>query len=377
LETTAQIILKGLIMKLFEIASQFQFDGQAQSIEPFGNGHINDTFLIVCADGDKLNKYILQRLNTHIFPNYAGLMNNVFMVTEFMKKIVLSQGGDVNRETLSLVPTKDNNIFFVDGHDCWRSYLYIDNTIAYQIVDDASIFADSGRAFGKFIARLDDFDATKLCEVIPNFHNTVDRFNNLLNAISANKSGRKDMAKDEIEFALSHQDFCSIIVDSLAKGEIPLRVTHNDTKLNNVIIDATSGKALCVIDLDTIMPGSLLYDFGDSVRFGCSTALEDEQDLSKVDFDINLYDAYCQGFLDGIGDKITAKEVDMLHIGSMMMTLECGMRFLTDFLDGDTYFKTQYPEHNLVRCRTQFKLVSKMEKLSGQMVAIAHKHYNK
>lgn len=364
-------------MKLFDIASQFKFDGQVQTIEPFGNGHINDTFMVFCTDGHQKNKYILQRLNTNIFPNYEGLMNNVYMVTEFMKKIVLAQGGDVARETLSLVPTKNDKMFLVDGHDCWRAYLNIDNTIAYQIVDDASIFADSGRAFGKFIARLDDFDATKLCEVIPNFHHTVDRFNNLVNAIHNNKSSRKDMAKNEIEFALARKDFCSTIVDALAKGDIPLRVTHNDTKLNNVLIDATTGKAICVIDLDTIMPGSLLYDFGDSVRFGCSTALEDEQDLDKVDFDINLYDAYCQGFLDGIGDKITPNEVAMLHIGSMMMTLECGMRFLTDFLDGDTYFKTQYKEHNLVRCRTQFKLVSKMEKLADQMISIANKHYKK
>lgn len=361
-------------MDLFEIASRFRFYGTIQSIEPYGNGHINDTYLVQSLDGKTTHRYILQRLNTRIFSNYQGLMRNIELVTTYLRDIVRDQGGDCYRECMTLIRTQDGSTYTVEGNDCWRAYLYIENTVAYQIVDNADMFADSGRAFGRFIARLDAFDASQLCEVIPNFHNTLDRFDKFMTALQNNTSGRKHLAEKEIDFVLRRREMCGKIVDALSQKLIPLRVTHNDTKLNNVLIDATSGKAICVIDLDTIMPGSLLYDFGDSVRFGCSTALEDEPDLSKVDFDIRLYDAYCQGFLDGIGDKITPTELDMLHIGSMMMTFECGMRFLTDFLDGDTYFKTAYPEHNLVRCRTQFRLVERMESLQDQMLDIAHKH---
>lgn len=364
-------------MTNLSIAKQFCFQGEIRFIAPFGNGHINDTFLVECEDGEQSYKYVLQRLNTNIFPNYQGLMNNIALVTDFLRKSIVDRGGDPDRECMALIPTQSGEQYlYVDGH-CWRAYVYIDNTVAYQIVDDASIFADSGRAFGRFIAGLDDFDATKLVEVIPNFHNTVDRFDKLEQAIKDNLSGRKKNVEDEILSAMMRKNLCSTIVDALAKGEIPLRVTHNDTKLNNVLIDATTGRAICVVDLDTIMPGSLLYDFGDSVRFGCSTALEDEPNLDKVDFDINLYDAYCQGFLDGIGDKITAKEVEMLHLGAIVMTFECGIRFLTDYLNGDTYFKTSYPEHNLVRCRTQFKLVRQMEKSIPQMIAISKKYSTK
>ena len=238
------------------------------------------------------------------------------------------------------------------------------------------MFENTGEAFGKFIARLDGFDANTLCEVIPNFHNTADRYNKFLTAIEQNKSNRAHLVKDEIDFVKQRANKLSLIVDALDTNQIPLRVTHNDTKINNVLIDKASGKAICIIDLDTIMPGSLLYDFGDSIRSGCNTALEDEKDLSIVDFDINLYEAYCKGFLRGIGEKITDKELEMLHIGAIIITLECGIRFLTDYLDGDVYFKTQYDDHNLVRCHTQFKLVEKMESQSQQMLAIARKIKN-
>ncbi|MDE5549453.1 MAG: aminoglycoside phosphotransferase family protein, partial [Clostridia bacterium] len=220
-------------------------------------------------------------------------------------------------------------------------------------------------------ARLDGFDASVLCEVIPNFHNTLDRYHKFLASLKKDKMDRSASAQKEIEFVDKRKYMLSSIVTALEKGDIPLRVTHNDTKINNVLIDKFTGNAICIIDLDTIMPGSLLYDFGDSIRSGCNTALEDEKDLSKVDFDIMLYEAYCKGFLKGIGNKITQKEVDMLHLSAIIITLECGIRFLTDYLDGDEYFKTDYPDHNLVRCRTQFKLVERMEKMSDRMIEIA------
>ena len=304
-------------------------------------------------------------------------MNNIQKVTAVLQDIVKSQGGDVDRECMRLVPTLDGNTYYVNGNnDCWRVYVFVKDTIVYQVIDSPDVFENTGEAFGKFIARLDGFDAGTLCEVIPNFHNTVDRYNKFLMAVEQDKSKRAQYVQDEINFVKKRADKLSLIVDALNSHQIPLRVTHNDTKINNVLIDKATGKAICIIDLDTIMPGSLLYDFGDSIRSGCNTALEDEKDLSLVDFDINLYEAYCRGFLRGIGDKITDKELEMLHVGAIIITLECGIRFLTDYLDGDVYFKTQYGEHNLVRCHTQFKLVEKMENQSQQMLEIAIKCKN-
>ena len=361
-------------MDKYDVAKKFQLVGEIDNITPYGEGHINETFLVTIKDSPL--RYILQKLNTRIFTNYQGLMNNIQKVTAVMRDIVKSQGGDVERECMNLIPTVDGKSYFVNGNDCWRVYVFVKDTVVYQVIDSPAVFENTGEAFGKFIAILDGFDASTLCEVIPNFHNTVDRYNKFLIAIEQNKSGRADRVKEEINFVKARADKLSIIVDALKSKKIPLRVTHNDTKINNVLIDKATGKAICIIDLDTIMPGSLLYDFGDSIRSGCNTALEDEKNLNLVDFDINLYEAYCRGFLRGIGDKITDEELDALHLGAIIITLECGIRFLTDYLDGDVYFKTSYPDHNLVRCHTQFKLVEKMESVSKQMQEIAKKCKN-
>lgn len=361
-------------MTKYEIARQFDFKGEVKSIEPYGEGHINDTFLVEMQNNEE--KYILQRLNTRIFKNYRNLMQNIQNVTLKLKEIVEKEGGDTSRECMTLIPTLNGNYYYLDGHDCWRAYVLVKDTVVYQVIDSPAVFQNTGEAFGKFIARLDSFDASSLFEVIPNFHNTVDRYNKFLAAIEQNKSKRADNVIKEIEFVKARKNSLGAIVEALEQKRIPLRVTHNDTKINNVLIDKTSGKAICIIDLDTIMPGSLLYDFGDSIRSGCNTALEDEKDLSLVDFDINLYEAYCTGFLKGIGDKITDTELKMLHLGAIIITLECGIRFLTDYIDGDEYFKTDYPDHNLVRCHTQFKLVELMERQSPQMLAIAIKCKN-
>lgn len=358
-------------MDVNKIAKHFAFQGEIDTIVPHGEGHINDTFLVTVKGYEK--QYILQRLNTKIFTNYRGLMDNILQVTSYLRAIVEKENKDVTRECMTLIPTKDGKAYYVDGLDCWRSYLFVEDTIVYQIIDSPAVFENTGEAFGKFIARLDGFDASKLCEVIPNFHNTCDRYKKFIRALNEDKVNRSASAKKEIEFINARKDMLSAVVDALENGDIPLRVTHNDTKINNVLIDRSTGKAICIIDLDTIMPGSLLYDFGDSIRSGCNTALEDEKDLSKVDFDISLYEAYCKGFLKGIGDKITQNEIDMLHLGAIIITLECGIRFLTDYLEGDGYFKTDYPEHNLVRCRTQFKLVKRMEEMSDEMIKIAEK----
>lgn len=367
---------KHTMKQLTEITKKFAFEGEYVSGAPYGDGHINDTFAVVfkTADG-KQKRYILQRMNKNVFPDIETLMHNVALVTEFLGKEIAKRGGDSERETLTLIKTTDGANYYEDDEEqYWRAFLFIEDTIVYQLADNADVFEDTGRAFGVFISGLSEFDATKLGEVIRNFHNTQDRYEKFIAAVNADKVGRAESVKDEIKFVKDRKKYCDVVVKALADGSIPLRVTHNDTKLNNILVDAKTKKAICVIDLDTIMPGSLLYDFGDAVRFGCSTALEDEKDLSKVDFDINLYEAFTKGFLGGIGKNITAKEVEMLSFGSILMTFECGMRFLTDYLDGDNYFKTAYPEHNQVRCHTQFRLVEKMEACVDKMNAIAQKY---
>lgn len=355
-------------MNRTEAAESFAFGGEVLDAAPYGNGHINDTYAVTCQNGDGKVRYILQRLNGNVFPDRAGLMRNMIAVTEYMRAAVLREGGDPERECLRLIPTSDGQPYLTDENgDVWRATQFIENTDAYLVADDAEMFRDAGRAFGKFMQNLDGFDAKGLFEVIPHFHDTVSRFAAFESALERNASGRKDGAAGEIAFVLARKDGCDVLVKGLAEGSLPTRVTHNDTKLNNVLIDVDTKRAVCVIDLDTVMSGSMLFDFGDGVRAGCSTAKEDEKDLSLVDFDMNLFRAFSEGYLDGAGDSVTENEIALMPAAARLMTFECGMRFLTDYLDGDVYFRTAYPEHNLVRARTQFKLVSRMEALADEM----------
>ena len=354
---------------LSDIAALFAFEGVCFDVSPYGNGHINDTYAASCRRGDGTAvRYILQKLNPYVFPDRRGLMRNMIAVTEFLRRSVLQRGGDPERECLNLIPLKDGSRYYEspDG-DVWRATQFIENTDAYLVADDAEMYKDAGRAFGEFVNGLAGFDATSLFEVIPRFHDTANRYNTFEAAVKANRAGRLVGVPDEVRFVTDRKKMCPLVTNALAAGEIPVRVTHNDTKLNNVLIDVDTKKAVCVIDLDTVMAGSMLYDFGDGVRAGCSTAKEDEPDLDKVHFDENLFRAYAQGFLDGLGDGVTEKELALMAKSAVLMTFECGMRFLTDYLDGDVYFKTAYPEHNLVRARTQFRMVEEMEKLLPQM----------
>ena len=361
-------------MKAFDAAEKFCFEGRVRDVSPYGNGHINDTYAVVCDRADGRVRYILQRLNSNVFPNRAGLMRNMIAVTDFLRAEVAKEGGDPERECLALIPTKAGERYLTteDG-EVWRATQFIENTDAYLVADDPEMFRDAGRAFGKFIARLSGFDASSLFEVIPDFHNTAKRYAAFERALAEDVCVRAASAAAEIDFVSARKEGCSLLVDALAKGEIPVRVTHNDTKLNNVLIDVDTKRAVCVIDLDTVMPGTVLYDFGDGVRAGCSTAKEDEPDLAKVDFDLSLFEAFAGGFLKGMEGSVTARERALMPAAARMMTFECGMRFLTDYLSGDTYFKTAYPEHNLVRARTQFKLVARMEELEGEMAAAVAK----
>ena len=350
-------------MDLMQISGQFSVSGDCLEVKPFGNGHINDTYAVTCASEGGVRRYILQKLNSRVFPHPTALMNNFAAVTAYLRPIIKKEGGDPDRECLKVIPTVQGAAYYVDGEgEVWRMTQLIENTDAYLVAESSAMFEDAGRAFGLFIKRLEGFDAASLIEVIPDFHNTVKRYENLEKAVAADKAGRASGVKDLIDFARARKDKTSIIVSALKEGSIPLRVTHNDTKLNNVLIDTATQKAICVIDLDTVMPGSLLYDFGDAIRVGCSTAEEDEKDLSKVNFDRENFVAFTRGFMRGLGDNLTVNEEKLLPTGAILMTFECGMRFLTDYLEGDVYFKTAYPEHNLVRCRTQFKLVEEMEK---------------
>lgn len=331
-----------------KIADEFALVGEVTDIRPYGEGHINLTLLVTTTE----KRYIMQKMNTRVFPDSDGLMANICGVTEHLKARGI--------ETLSVVPTKAGAPY-LKGEECYRVYDFIENTVTYQTATDIDVFRNSGKAFGEFQNYLAEFDASKLTEAIKHFHDTPKRFRDFKAALEADAFDRAKDCKEEIEFILSHENTYGIAMDGLKDGSLPLRVTHNDTKLNNILMDEKTGAARAVIDLDTIMPGSMLFDFGDSIRFGASTAAEDEKDLTKVHFDINLFKAYAEGYCGAVKNSITKREAELLPYGSYLMTIECGMRFLADYLSGDTYFATKYEGHNLVRCRTQIRLASEME----------------
>ncbi len=354
----------------------FALPGQVREVSPFGNGHINDTFLVVCkVEGGGMRRYILQRMNGEIFKNADALMENVVHVTAFLREKIVAKGGDPMRETLTIVPTKDGkNYLKGDGRDSFRVYAFIEDAFCLEAVRNAEDFYNSAVAFGNFQYLLSDYPASTLHETIPNFHNTPDRLANFKKAVEEDVCGRRKDVEKEIAFVLERTRDCSVICDALQEGKIPLRVTHNDTKLNNVMLDQETGKGICVIDLDTVMPGSALYDYGDSIRFGASTGAEDEQNLDLVSCDLDLFAAYTKGYLEGCRGSLTREEICLMPMGAKLMTLECGMRFLTDHLQNDVYFKIHRPNHNLDRARTQFKLVADMEQKWEQMAAIVEKY---
>ena len=345
-----------------QILKAFCLDAEPVSCERYGCGHINVTYLVVTESG---HRYILQKINSNIFKDVPGLMGNIAAVTKYLRTLISEPRG-----VLTLIPTEDGTDYLqhADG-SYWRVYDFVEGSLCLQAPESADDFYQSAVAFGTFQQQLKDFPAETLCEVIPNFHNTVDRYRIFKEALAADVCGRAASVKEEIDFALAREQEAGTLVNMLAEGKLPLRVTHNDTKLNNVMLDEVSRKPLCVIDLDTTMPGLSLYDYGDSIRFGAATAAEDEKDLSKVWMDIDLFATYTKGFLSAC-PGLTENERDMLPMGAKLMTLECGVRFLTDYLNGDTYFATHYEGQNLDRCRTQFKLVADMESKWEEMKRI-------
>lgn len=348
----------------------FGFGTNCSYVKPFGEGHINETYAVYMPeqDGQDVPRYVLQRINTNVFKNPDQVMDNIFGVTEYLRNVIRQDGGDLDRETLSYIKTKDGESYFEDDNgQPWRCLHYVPNSVCYQQVERPEQFYQSALSFGHFLKQLGDYPAQSLYETIPQFHDTVKRFRDFDDAQRKDVKNRARYCRPEIDFALKRENDCGVLMQQLGEGLLPLRVTHNDTKLNNILFDADTGKGLCIIDLDTIMPGLAANDFGDSIRFGASTAEEDEKDLEKVHFDINLYEMYVKGYLETAKDVLTPEEIASLPWGARLMTLECGMRFLADFLQGDVYFKTAYPEHNLVRARTQFRLVEEMEEQFDEM----------
>ena len=332
--------------------------GGIERVSPFGSGHINDTYLVEGSGG----RYILQRINTNTFQDVDGLMQNIRLVTEFITEQTRQAGGDVGRESMRVIPCDDGELYHRDEEgNCWRVLSYIEGSVCLQKARNEQDLFECAAAFGRFQRQLGDFDASRLTETIPRFHDTPKRYQDFERAVQQDTMDRAAKVQREIEFVRQRKADCRYLFDLQQRGELPLRVTHNDTKLNNVLLDERTMKGLCVIDLDTVMPGLSAHDFGDTVRFGANDCREDEEDQSKVHFLPQLYRVCERGFLSQAGEVLTAREKEVLRWGAKLMTLECGMRFLTDYLQGDVYFKIARPDQNLDRARTQFTLVQQME----------------
>lgn len=357
--------------KMERIAGKFQYGGTVTDIRPYGSGHINSTFLVELQTERGAEKRILQKINRHVFNRPEDVMENIVNVTSWLNKKICEHGGDPLRETLNVVPALDGKPFWKDEDgEYWRSYLFITDATCYDRVENRQDFYESGFSFGRFQNLLSDYPTETLHETIQGFHDTRARFDVFRRAVQEDVMGRAAEVLPEIQFILEHEDVAVFFAELLDRNALPVRVTHNDTKLNNIMIDNATRKGICVIDLDTVMPGLAMYDFGDAIRFGASTAAEDETDLSKVSCDMELFEAYTKGFLEGCQGRLTRQEIELLPMGAKAMTYENGMRFLTDYLQGDTYFKIHRPKHNLDRCRTQIKLIEDMEKKWGTMQAI-------
>lgn len=348
LENDAEVIL----LDIKQLTAAFALDGVPISWREFGHGHINSTFKVTTDTGAE---YILQKINKYVFRNPVRLMGNVIAVTDYLRSRV-----EDPRMAMHFILTRKGQSYFRDAEgDFWRMYDFMKG-FCLDAPESDEDFYQSGVAFGRFQELLSDFPADTLYETIPEFHNTVDRYRQFKASVAIDPLGRLAQVQDEVNFVLARENVGSTLQKMREDGTLPLRVTHNDTKLNNVLLDRKTRKSLCVLDLDTVMPGLSAHDFGDSIRFGAATAAEDEQDLSKMSLDLHMFEVYTRGFL-AAATTLTDREVEMLPMGALIMTLEVGLRFLKDYIDGDLYFKTAYPEHNLVRARAQLKLVADME----------------
>ncbi len=362
-----------------DIIKSFGLQGEYIGHYSCNDGHINDTFALELENKfGQIDSYLIQLINTIVFKNPDELMENIVGVTSYIQRYVREHGGDPEREALKVFFAKGGLPYYIDGEGrCWRCYNFITNSYTCQTIDDPEIFYNAAKAFGHFQKILADYPIDTLHDTIPNFHNTVSRFQDFEQAVKDDLKGRASSVTQEIEFALARKKDAGKLLKLLEKGKLPLRVTHNDTKLNNVLFDDDTHEGICVVDLDTVMPGLSLYDFGDSIRFGANTALEDEKDVSLVSLDLELYEQYTRGYLGAAGSSLNVCEVENLAFSAKLMTLECGIRFLGDYLNGDVYFKTEYEDHNLVRARVQFALVDDIERKLDTMNDITQKIYRR
>ena len=361
---------------LQEALEAFDFGAPVVGAIRYGCGHINDTFVVHTQPEDACcRRFILQRMSAAAFKRPDQLMENIIGITEFLGREIEKHNGDRSREAMEVLRPKNGQPYYTDSQGgAWRLYPFVEGTVCRQAADTPELFAASGRAFGRFQQLLKDYPADTLYETIPNFHNTEDRLAKFKAAVEADKLGRVKDCRPEIDFVLAREKDCSAALNAMREGRLPVRVTHNDTKLNNVLMDEVTGEGICIIDLDTVMPGLVIYDFGDSIRFGANHCAEDETDLSKVSLDVDLFAAYTAAFLEGTGGSLTNEEIAYLPWGAKLMTLECGIRFLTDYLVGDEYFHIARERHNLDRSRTQFKLVADMEARWAELEAIVKQY---
>ena len=357
---------------LHDALAAFDLGAPPAGAERFGQGHINDTYLVRT---QARRRFIFQRISPVAFKRPDQLMENVVGITEYLSRELERTGGDTRRGTLHFLRTREGGYYYTDPEaGAWRAYPFVEGTVCYDTAETPEMFAASGRAFGRFQKLLQGYPAQTLYETIPHFHDTEDRLAKLKAAVEADPLGRRAGCRKEIAFMLAREADCSVALQALREGRLPLRVTHNDTKLNNVLMDEKTGEGVCIVDLDTVMPGLSINDFGDSIRFGANHCAEDERDLSKVDLDLHLFELYTSAFLEGAGGTLTNEEIAYLPWGAKLMTLECGMRFLTDHLEGDVYFHIDREGQNLDRCRTQCKLVSDMEAHWDEMQSITAKY---
>jgi len=361
---------------LSEVLEAFDFGNPVVGAARYGCGHINDTFCVHTQPVDDCcDCFILQRMSAAAFKRPDQLMSNIIGVTEYLGKKITEAGGDRSREAMEVIRPKNGEPYYTDSQGgAWRVFPFVKDIYCYQTAETPELFAAAGRAFGRFQKMLDGYPAETLFETIPKFHDTEDRLAKLKAAVEQDIMGRVKDCGPEIDFVLAREKDCSVALQALRDGVLPLRVTHNDTKLNNVLIDKKTGEGMCVIDLDTTMPGLSINDFGDSIRFGANHCAEDEKDLSKMYIDLDLFDVYAKAYLEGADGSLTNAEIEYMPWGAKLMTLEVGIRFLTDYLVGDTYFRIHREGHNLDRCRTQFKLVADMEAHWDEMNAIIAKY---
>lgn len=358
------------------ILENFSVAGKFIDFYPIDDGHINDTLTVVYNVDGKEMRHLLQRINTAVFKNPDELMANVDCVTAFIRDKVIAAGGDPEREALYCKPTRTGKKYYIDEKDrVWRLYNFVENSFSHNSIESPDVFFNAGKAFGNFQRQLADFPIDRLYETIPDFHHTAKRYMNLVNSIKADPKGRVRYLNEEINFCYERRNETYVLTGKTVIGDLPLRVTHNDTKLNNILFDKTTDEPICIVDLDTVMPGLSLYDFGDAIRFGANTTTEDDKNVNNVSLDLGLYEQYVRGFLTSAGNSLVEEEVKLLPFSAKMMTFECGMRFLTDYIDGDVYFKIHYPDHNLVRCHTQFALVADIERKYDEMIEITRKAY--